>query len=196
MKILLLGPHRKELSDYLASLGDEVVRTEDRLKADSEVLDGVDFIVSYGYRYILKDDVLNRFPQRTINLHISLLPFNRGADPNIWSFLEDTPKGVTIHYIDAGLDTGEILAQREVTFGPEETLRSSYARLSETIDALFCEIWPAVRERRQVSYPQPEGGSYHRMKDKAPFEHLLTRGWDTPVAELTGKALVAQEGRG
>ncbi|MBD3257350.1 formyl transferase [candidate division GN15 bacterium] len=189
MNILLLGPDRPHLVAYLESLGDTVTRHEKKLKGDSPVLDGIDFVVSYGYQYILKDAVLARFPGRVVNLHISLLPWNRGRDPNLWSFLEDTPKGVTIHYIDRGVDTGHLIAQREVTFGTEGTLRTTYDELSRTIEELFREQWPAIREGRNDSRPQPTGGSSHRGKDKEPYMHLLHSGWDTPVAELIGKAL-------
>ena len=123
MNILLLGPYCKDLIDSLSSFGDKVTRIEAPLITDSECLDNSDFIISYGYRHILKKDILDKFPNMAINLHISLLPWNRGADPNLWSFLEDSPKGVTIHYLDYGIDTGDILAQQKVDYIPEDTLR-------------------------------------------------------------------------
>jgi len=71
---------------------------------------------------------------RAINLHPSLLPWNRGAHSNFWSFLEDTPKGVTIHIIDEGIDTGDILLQKKIKFDQsKETLRSSYGRLQQEL---------------------------------------------------------------
>ncbi|MFQ6007572.1 MAG: formyltransferase family protein, partial [Candidatus Zixiibacteriota bacterium] len=137
--------------EFIRSLGDEVIRTEQKLAADSDILQGVDWLISYGYRYILKEDVLEKFPRRVINLHISYLPWNRGADPNLWSFLENTPKGVSIHYINPGIDTGEILAQKKVAFGPDETLRTSYDKLSHTIVELFKEVWHEIRDGRRTS---------------------------------------------
>jgi methionyl-tRNA formyltransferase len=159
------------------------------LTAQSEILEGVDWLVSYGYRYILREKVLEKFPRRAINLHIAYLPWNRGADPNLWSFLEDTPKGVTIHYMDPGIDTGEILAQREVTFGPDETLRTTYDKLTDAMVELFMEVWPEIRTGRRRSFVQPKGGTFHRIRDRAKVEHLLYKGWDTPVSFLIGKAL-------
>lgn len=188
MKILLLGPLRPSFEEFLGSNGDEVIRTDDKLTADSPVFDGVDWVVSYGYRYIIKDEVLRRFPRRFINLHIAYLPWNRGADPNLWSFLEDTPKGVTIHYMDAGVDTGDIIAREQVSMLPDDTLRSSYERLSRAIEDLFRRVWADVRDGRLVGRRQPDGGTAHRLKDKAAYEHLLTSGWDTPVSALIGRA--------
>ena len=134
MNILLLGPYRKDIIDFLSSFGDKVTTTEAPLTDDSEYLCKTDFIISYGYRHILKKEILDRFPNKAINFHISLLPWNRGADPNLWSFIENTPKGVTIHYLDYGIDTGDILAQQEVNYVSEDTLRISYERLSKTIE--------------------------------------------------------------
>lgn len=187
MKVLYLGPWRQHMIDYLRSRGDEVVHTDKRFGPSSGVTQDIDMIVSYGYRHLLKEDILCRFDGKVINLHISLLPWNRGKDPNLWSFLEDTPKGVSIHRIDPGIDTGPLLAQREVFLDDAETLRTSYAKLSESIEGLFREVWPEVRLGRGQSFAQPSGGSFHWARDKAAVEHLLRLGWDTPVAELVGR---------
>ena len=128
------------------------------------------------------------FERRAINLHISCLPWNRGADPNLWSFLDDTPKGVTIHFLDEGLDTGPIMAQEEVDFGVGATLKSSYDDLSRKIEELFIRLWPSIRLGKIHAREQPPGGSFHHRKDRGTVEHLLYSGWDTPVADLIGRA--------
>ncbi len=191
MNILLLGPDRPHIVEFLESFGDDVTRYEDRLTADADVIKDVDCVVSYGYRHILKDDVLALFPGRVVNLHISLLPWNRGSDPNLWSFLEDTPKGVTVHYIDRGVDTGRIIAQREIEFDNKGTLRTTYDRLTAEIEDLFREQWPGIREGRAESFVQRAGGTAHRKRDKEPYLHLLHSGWDTPVADLVGRAVTS-----
>lgn len=183
MKILFLGPQRPHLIDFI-----KVIHIESSLSERPEILNYTDFILSYGYRHIIKKEIVARFPKKIINLHLSYLPWNRGTDPNLWSFLENTPKGVTIHFIDEGLDTGEILAQERVTFDTKETLLTSYEYLTKRIEKLFCRIWPDVRNGTIKSYPQPPGGSFHRSKDRAKYEYLLIKGWDTSVSELSGKA--------
>jgi len=66
------------------------------------------------------------------------LPWNRGANPNFWSFVEKTPKGVTIHKIDEGLDTGPIILQKEIEIDDRKnTFRSSYEVLHSIIQELF-----------------------------------------------------------
>lgn len=143
-----------------------------------------DFAVSHGYRHIIRQHVLDALPGRLVNLHISLLPWNRGADPNFWSWYEGTPKGVTIHHIDAGIDTGPLLAQREVLFTGRETLASSYAMLQSAITELFRDTWPAIRGGRLQPKPQPSGGSFHRSREFAGLRDQFPLGWDTPVADV------------
>ena len=188
MKILYLSPH-KRLIDFLESAAwgstrDEVIQSVDPLT--DEMLEGVDFIISYGYRRKISKEVTDRFSGRAINLHIGFLPYNRGADPNLWSFLENTPKGVTIHYLDGNIDTGDIIAREEVSYDIEnDTLRTTYKRLSDAIEALFCRVWPEIRGSNINSMPQL---TYHRAGDKDAFAHLLEKGWDTPIKEILGKA--------
>ncbi len=189
MKVLLLGPVRPSLVTYLEGVGDHVTSTEALLTADAEVVRGMDFIISFGYRHLLRKDILSHFPRRAVNLHLSLLPWNRGADPNLWSFLEDSPKGVTVHFMDEGLDTGDIIAQKEMTIERGSTLRTSYAQLTAALEDLFQTIWQDLRLGKLSGKPQFSGGSYHKSADRGVFEPLLTKGWDTPVADLIGKAL-------
>jgi len=150
----------------------------------------IDFLVSYGYRHIIQKPVIEHLQGRIVNLHISLLPWNRGADPNLWSFLEDTPKGVTIHYVDEGLDTGDIIAQKELFFDEEyETLATTYEKLNDSIVELFREYWPKIMGGQVQGLKQPVSGSFHRLEDKHRFEHLLAeKGWNTPVKEIVAKA--------
>lgn len=148
-----------------------------------------DLIISYNYRYIIKEDVIRLMPNKIINLHISLLPWNRGAHPNLWSFLEDTPKGVTIHVIDAGIDTGDILLQKEVLIEEaKETLKSSYNILHQEIQQLFKYSWNKMRKFEITPRPQPFGGSVHYKKDFERIRHLFQdEGWDIPIIELKRK---------
>jgi dTDP-4-amino-4,6-dideoxyglucose formyltransferase len=143
-----------------------------------------DVVVSYSYRHILGREVLDSMPGKFVNLHVSLLPYNRGADPNAWSFLENTPKGVTIHLMDAGIDTGPILRQREVCFDElHATLAESYRTLHDEIQTLFCDSWPAIRKGTIRSTPQLGTGTFHRASDLAALrERLLgAEGWNVPI---------------
>lgn len=186
MKLLFLGSAESPLINWLEAAGESVVARQDRI-TNSIASENFEFLISYGYRFILKEPVLNLFPNRAINLHIAFLPWNRGADPNFWSWIENTPKGVTIHHIDKGVDTGDIIAQRGIwDFGNLETqtLATTYQRLQEEMQALFKASWQRIKEGRVERIAQYGRGSFHKVKDKEQLSHLLTAGWDTPVSAL------------
>lgn len=125
-----------------------------------------DIGVSALFGYILRRKVLDLLPYGCINLHPALLPYNRGAYPNVWSIVEGTPAGGTIHYIDEGVDTGDIIRQREVPVEPTDTGATLYARLEEATLDLFFETWPLIRAGVAPRIPQPRGeGTTHRVRD-------------------------------
>ncbi len=195
MKILFLGPACQRIEEHLSQLGHSVCREEEPLSLSFIRENHFDFAISYRYRHILPRDIIQTFSNRIINLHISLLPWNRGSDPNLWSFLENTPKGVTIHRINAGIDTGDILLQQEIRFDSKtETLRTAYETLLETIECLFLKNTDALLTNIIPGKVQPSGGSTHRSKDKTPYLHLLEKDWwDTPVHLLAGQAMRERE---
>ncbi len=189
MNILILGPERKELTLYLESFGDTVKTTEQKIISQSEIVGWADFVISYGYTHIIRKKVLNLFPRKAINLHIAFLPWCRGSYPNLWSFLFDTPKGVTIHYLDAGVDTGDIIVQEKVEVQADDTLRTSHDRLITALEKLFYKRWPEIKSGRIRSTPQQADFPEFFERDRDRFEHLLTDGWDTPVAGLIGAGI-------
>jgi methionyl-tRNA formyltransferase len=189
MKILYLGKFRERMINFIESFNDVVFceESDNFLKQD---LSEYDFIISYGCRHIIPKRITDEFKGRAINLHISYLPYNRGSDPNLWSFIEDTPKGVTIHYVDEGLDTGDIIFQEEVTYTKTDTLSSTYNRLAETIEKLFMGNWENIKKGNVTPIKQSGKGSYHKSKDKKEIEHLLVDGWNTKVHDLLGNVRV------
>lgn len=192
-KILFLGPENSPLLTWLKARGENIVQTSERITAAFLKEQEVTFLLSYGYRHIISKEILDCFPDHAINLHISYLPWNRGADPNLWSFLEGTPKGVTIHYLDPGVDTGDIISQTEVTFDANgETLATTYEKLQSAMQNLFKETWDEIKSGDPPRKKQLAAGSFHRMKDKEAVSHLLTRGWQTPVSSLDDYAAELQ----
>lgn len=174
------------LSLFPEKLAPTVLRAGDEWTSSVEPLTDVsaEWIVSFGYRHIIREPYLSRFKDRMINVHISMLPWNRGADPNFWSWFDRTPKGVSIHLIDAGIDTGNVLAQAEVVFQPDMTLRTSYDILMERAACLFEASWPAIRQNAARAIPTDGIGSYHGAKDRELWWQRLPFGYDTPVAEI------------
>ena len=78
--------------------------------------------VSVLFGYILKPGFLDLMPKGCINVHPAYQPYNRGAYTNVWSIVEKTPAGVTVHYIDEGVDTGDIIPQLLIKYVNKELL--------------------------------------------------------------------------
>lgn len=102
----------------------------DAALADALAARGVDLVVCAGFLRVLTPVFLDRFPQRVINLHPSLLPSFPGSR-SIAMALEYGVKvtGVTVHFLDAGVDTGPILVQEPVTIAEGESLASLESRI-------------------------------------------------------------------
>ncbi len=102
---------------------------------------GVELVVLAGFMRVLKAPLLEAFPRRIINLHPSLLPKFPGREA--WAqalAANETVTGCTVHYVDAGVDSGEIIAQREVPILPNDTAATLHAR----IQVAERELFPAV----------------------------------------------------
>jgi methionyl-tRNA formyltransferase len=180
MNILYLGYPNNPIHLFLKTKG-TVYQTQEKINFN---IDQFDWVVSYGYSHIIKQDMIDKAKNPIINLHISYLPFNKGADPNFWSWLENTLKGVTIHQIDKGIDTGDILIQKEVKFKGDETLSSSYEILKEEIENLFIESFDNIIKGCILPKKQNGKGTFHLKKDLNKYKYLLTQDWNTPINQI------------
>lgn len=119
-----------------------------RLEAQIEVVlvqmlreAGVELVVLAGFMRVLKEPMLNAFPRRIINIHPSLLPKYAGVEA--WrQAIEagDKVTGCSVHFVDAGIDTGDIIAQREVPIMPDDTPKKLHARIQMAERELLPEV--------------------------------------------------------
>jgi phosphoribosylglycinamide formyltransferase-1 len=102
---------------------------------------GVELVVLAGYMHLLTTPFLERFPGAIVNVHPSLLPAFPGAHAIAAALAANVDEtGVTVHWVDEGLDTGEVIAQERVAVDPRETLE-------KRIHAVEHRLLPAVVER-------------------------------------------------
>jgi methionyl-tRNA formyltransferase len=190
MKVLILSPYPGSLLSALSDFGDEYAVLSGPVTLQDCTDGGFDFLVSYGYRYILKNDVLNLFSFKAINLHISLLPYCRGAHPIFWSILERKPLGVTIHLLDEGLDTGNILFQRvtPLSLSQDESFASLYCKQRDAIELLFEHSWQYIRTGECSGWRQQGEPTEHRSRQLNDWLDLMPRQWDTPIADFCANA--------
>jgi methionyl-tRNA formyltransferase len=141
----------------------ETLRHPDTIQAVRELKADLGLSVKFGY--ILKPEMFGIFPHGCLNLHTSFLPYNRGANPNVWPIVEGTPAGVTLHRIDAGIDTGPIVSREEVAVSPTDTGQTLYQKLEDAAYTLFVREWPAIQSGRLTFIEQPVAGTFHSVKD-------------------------------
>ena len=159
------------------------VRHPERLRDPAEqaafaALDA-DVAVVVAYGLILPQPVLDAPRLGCLNIHASILPRWRGAAPIQRAIMAgDAETGVAIMQMEAGLDTGPVLAEARTPIGPEETAADLHDRLSGMGAALICD----VLERLPLpAVPQPEAGvSYAAkiLKDEARID------WTRPAIEI------------
>lgn len=114
------------------------IRTEDAIAEFRSINAELAVVVAYGR--ILPGSFLNAFPMGAVNVHFSLLPKYRGAAPVNWAIVNgETVTGVTTMKMDAGLDTGEILLQKETSIAVDENSISLMSRLADIGAELLSE---------------------------------------------------------
>lgn len=120
-------------------------------------------LLSVLFAYRIPSEWLSVPIWNALNLHPGLLPWNRGACPNVWPLVDGSPAGTTLHVMEADIDTGAIIAQDAVPCYPTDTAESLYERLEDASLALLVRVWPDIRGIQPTR--QAGGGSHHRMAD-------------------------------
>ncbi len=144
-----------------------------------------DLIVVAAFGQILRQDVLNLPPHGCLNVHASLLPRWRGAAPVAAAILAgDEMTGVTIMQMDAGVDTGPILAQRQEAIRPDDTRATLEERLARLGAELLLETLPGYLAGSIVPRPQPAKGVTYAGELRKE-DGLLD--WSRPAVELARK---------
>ncbi len=119
-----------------------------------------ELIVVASYGQILKRDLFSLPPLGTVNIHASLLPAYRGAAPINWAIINGERKtGITTFLIDEGMDTGEILIQRSITIGEDETAGELEDRLALLAAEVILETIEGLSDGTITPISQPEEGA-------------------------------------
>ena len=175
----------RPLYKWLQDQQEEIIWIEEKISIDKIKVMSPSLIINYNYRYIIGEDIIEYMGDRIINLHISYLPWNRGADPNFWSFIDDSPKGVTIHLLDKGLDKGDIIVQKEYFFNEDkETFATTYEYLHRKIVELFIESWERIKSGNYIVRKQQGKGSYHSHKQFVEIVNNIDFSWNSNICDI------------
>ena len=183
----------REIAAWISEQGDDVFYEEGPVDGRYVGQRDVDLVVSYNYAHILSSGAIAAVGGKAINLHISYLPFNRGYHPYVWSILDETPCGVTIHVIDPGIDSGDILVQARIDVSNENhTVRTYFYALHAAMQCLFKQNWSALR-KWQITGRKQQPGTLHYRREYGVFRDMLEKdGWDTRLTELRSKWRVSK----
>ena len=126
----------------------------------------LDLIVGVHFPYLVPADVLSIPRYGVLNLHPAYLPYNRGWHTPSWTILEGTPAGATLHFMDEGVDTGDIVHRQRMDVSPGDTANSLYRRIKELEFEVFREAWPRLAAGTFRRSPQrDEAGTMHWRSD-------------------------------
>lgn len=167
---LFLGYNKKKtkLIKFLESKNFKVTQTQKKI--NYKQVKKFDLIISFGYKKIINKEVIKKIKKPIINLHIGYLPFNRGFHPNMWSFLENTPSGITIHEVDEGLDTGHIILQKKVEFKHKlKNFIQTYDFLQNEIEKLFILNYEIIYKKKYKKIKQRGIHTFHKKNEKPKF---------------------------
>ncbi|MDR3000513.1 MAG: hypothetical protein LBU89_04530 [Fibromonadaceae bacterium] len=128
-------------------------------------LDNIDYFILAWWPYIVKESFFSIPKIGTLNFHPSYLPYNRGKHPSFWNIIEEVPYGVTIHFVDKGIDSGDIIFQKEIAKDWLDTGYSLYQKSLKMIVQLFIDNFENIKSGNYERRCQPNYGTFHYAKE-------------------------------
>jgi methionyl-tRNA formyltransferase len=122
--------------------------------------------ISALFGHVLPPELVENFSQGILNLHPSLLPIGRGADPIPWSIIDQQQQGISIHMIDHKLDTGNLVFQKEISCTIDMNAGEVYELATSELFIAFSNHFPKWAGGEIESYPQATSGiTFHRSSE-------------------------------
>ncbi|MBC5792928.1 MAG: formyl transferase [Nanohaloarchaea archaeon] len=124
-----------------------------------------ELVISSGFEHKVPKEILEVPEKGVVNLHPSFLPFNRGAHPYVWPLIDGTPAGVSIHYMNEGIDEGPVISRRKVEKKETDTAKDLYDRLQHEMFQLFKDSWRDIKKGVEGSEQDLAKGTVHKSSD-------------------------------
>jgi methionyl-tRNA formyltransferase len=129
-----------------------------------------DLIISAYYRKIFPQELIEIPLFGILNIHPSMLPYYRGPVPTAWAILNNESEfGITVHKVDTGIDTGDILVQSRHDIGDDETGYELYLRAMALGAKLLIDNFDKIITSRIQPIKQESGGSYYGKLESRVF---------------------------
>ena len=149
----------KSIPTLLYKNGEELITNLSKLGS-------FDFGILAWWPKIISPELISLPKKGFINTHPSLLPYNRGKHYNFWALVEQSPYGVSLHFLGNGIDDGDIIAQTPIKYSWEDNGETMYNKANISMIKLFKKTYPSIRleniKRRTQNLSK---GSFHLAKE-------------------------------
>ncbi len=150
-----------------------VFESESQLQSQLVALAPFDLGVLAWWPKIISPAFMSLCDAGFINTHPSLLPHNRGKHYNFWALVEQVPFGVSLHFVDEGIDSGDIVAQQPIAYDWEDTGQTLYEKAGLAMVELFKSAYPQMRNGPINRKPQEKNqGSLHYAREIDPASKI------------------------
>jgi methionyl-tRNA formyltransferase len=175
-------------------LGDTVICLASGEKISKRYLidNEINYIICFGYGQHLDKEVFSMVP--CINIHTGYLLRNNGPYSYIWDCIDNTPCGVSIHYISNECNIGDIIAQKKVFLGDRIILRNLSATIFSECKKLFEDEWPRIRSGMASRVKQKGKVIHHTLQEQKLIECLYEnkRNTETELFCVMARKLLAK----
>lgn len=178
--------------NYLVTSDVNSLKSFKRIKEASPEL-----IISISMNQIIKKEILNLPQKRCINVHCAPLPKYAGMSPYVWALANnESHSAATIHYMDEGLDTGDVIEQRKISILKDDTSFSLFHRSCMIASDLLLTVIEKIEVDHVKSYPQDlSQKSYFSWPTKKCIKNLKNNGYSLAKIKDFYMAILYQESR-
>ena len=165
-----------------------------------------DLGLAVGWYYLIPPTIRRLFPKGVAGIHASLLPRYRGGAPLVWAMIRgERQTGVSLFYLDDGVDTGDLVGQKPIPIGPDEGIGTVYDRAAEASVDLIRRYIPLIRtgtaprlaqdHDKATVFPQrspPDGRidwAAHSAQQVHDWVRAQSRPYPGAFAELNGRRI-------
>jgi methionyl-tRNA formyltransferase len=192
-ELLVIAPEQmpdpawqESLASYAAGVGVDCIMPSDVNETDvvkRVAAQEPDLFLSVYYTQLFRGELMSVIRGKALNFHPSLLPLHRGNAPLIWAIAEgDSMTGLSVHHIDAGIDTGCVVVQRKLPIHERDTGYELHRKMAKLVRATAAEIVRDVVAGQSLPAGREQSGpsSYHSIRDPR-LNHLA---WSDPCERI------------
>ncbi len=193
MNILLAGkyfgknqPLNQNLIKFLKNKKHKIYFVQKKYNIDFLIKKKIELIINSGYGPIISNKVLKKFHHKIVNMHNSYLPNGRGIYPNLWSIFCKYSSGITLCFVDDGIDTGDIIYQKKIRFNKDCTLKISWEKLQNELEKELIKNFHLIYDKKKYKDQNKLKikSSYHNRKYSEKLFNMLPDGWNSKHSDV------------